>query len=87
MKNTFMYYTERNPHKMDWRNKVETVFEADDLDSVAEDCAEDYEYNCDGWESSWPIVFHIWDEKDNYLGCRKVEKEYSPSFSASEVAA
>lgn len=51
---------------------------------VAEDAAEYYHDNCDGWESSWPMEFTILDDKKKVLGTFIVERESVPQFSASK---
>lgn len=53
----------------------------DDLDFAAEEYAEYYHSNRDGWECSWPIVFYIADEDGKFLGRVSVERESRPHFS------
>lgn len=56
-----------------------------DLESsewLAEDCANDYHSNHDGWESQWPLTLRIWDEKGVVLGDWTVDRDYDPVFNA-----
>lgn len=66
----------------------------DDIDdweweSLAEECAEDYLHNHDGWEhTSWhmdPMEFWIYDENKKFIGKFDVQLEYNPSFYARRV--
>ena len=57
----------------------------DDLEYVAEDFADYYHDNCDGWECSWPITFHIADENGKLLGVVEVDRETRPSFVGKVV--
>jgi len=59
------------------------------LEDLAEEMAEDYYDNHDGWECThWPYDIHIWDENENYLGVSTVHLEYHPHFYgyAKEIA-
>lgn len=50
---------------------------------IADELAEDYNDNHDGWEASWPLELRIY--KDGVEVARfEVEKEMVPSFSAWE---
>jgi hypothetical protein len=57
----------------------------DDAEWLAEDAAEYEHTNCDGWEASWPLTFHLFTEGDVFLGAYSVEREYDPVFHASKV--
>lgn len=66
----------------------EQVFECSGL--TKEDVPEDFFYNHDGWEATWPILFEIWkvnslDQKE-YLGKFSVELETVPSFYFSHLS-
>lgn len=53
------------------------------LEDLAEEMAEDYYDNHDGWEwKEWPYDIYIWDESGNYLGASTVHLEYQPHFYA-----
>jgi hypothetical protein len=53
------------------------------LEDLAEEMAEDYYDNHDGWEyKDWPYDIYIWDEDGKYLGASTVHMEYSPNFYA-----
>jgi hypothetical protein len=54
---------------------------------VAQDCAEDYHSNHDGWECSWPITFTLYDSEDGpALACFEIERESEPVFYARPVS-
>lgn len=56
----------------------------DEGDYLAEEMAEDYQNNHDGWEVSFPIELSIF--LDGVLvGTYEVEREFSPTFCASKV--
>jgi len=52
-----------------------------------EEIAEYYHAECDGWENSdWPLTFVLYDTEDGpEIGRYKVELEYDPVFTATEV--
>lgn len=51
---------------------------------IADELAEDYNDNHDGWEAAWPLELRIYS--DNKEVARfSVEKEMVPSFSAWEI--
>lgn len=62
----------------------DSVWDTDDLEQLAEEAAEDYHSNHDGWEASWPVKFAIF-KGGNLLGKCEVELEFSPSFSAGVI--
>lgn len=53
---------------------------SDDLEWIAQECAEDFHNEHDGWESRWPRNFTLLDDSGNELGTFKVDREYEPSF-------
>ena len=57
--------------------------EGDEVEYVAQDAAEEYHNDHDGWESSWPCDFTIWNESGKNLGTFTVEREFDPTFSAN----
>src|SRR4051812_13285342 len=55
------------------------------LRDVAIAAAEDYHANHDGWESSWPIDFFIYESEEGpAVGRFEVERETVPEFYAWE---
>ncbi len=54
-----------------------------DAHGSAEECAEHYHDNHDGWESVWPLDVTLYDGDEN-LGTFVVEMEAEPIFTASE---
>ena len=54
-------------------------------DSLAEQCAEDWHRNKDGWEGEWPRVFSLYRDKTGpAFASFEVEREYEPHFSATK---
>jgi len=49
------------------------------VDFIAEEAAQDYWDNCDGWEASWPIKFYIFKERE-LIGSRIIGIEVEPKF-------
>lgn len=60
--------------------EIESAFDEGCLDWLAEECAEDYHSHHDGWESSWPLDFFIFDLEGKLLGTVEVERETVPNF-------
>ena len=55
-------------------------------DLAALDCAEHFHDFHVGFESGWPIVIVLFGKDDDKVAGRfRVEREYSPTFSATEV--
>ena len=61
---------------------LNTTWDTEDLAWIAEECADDYHTDHDGWESSWPITFVIWGEQGQELGSCEVERDTEPVFRA-----
>lgn len=61
----------------------------DDLEDLAERCAEDFHSEHDGWErSSWvndSIVIKVWKDENTSVSF-DVYLEYTPSFSATRTS-
>lgn len=55
-----------------------------DADMKAEEAAEDYHDNHDGWEANWPLTIKIADS-ESHLGTFEVDREARPYFSAREL--
>jgi hypothetical protein len=61
---------------------MEVNAEAEELDYIAEACADDF-YSChDGFDGSWPRDFFIFNEAGVLIGKQEVHLEYDPSFRA-----
>ncbi|HGJ5858500.1 MAG TPA: hypothetical protein ACHBX6_02050 [Arsenophonus nasoniae] len=54
------------------------------LDIAAQECAENFYDNHDGWESNWPLVIRIFVD-NKIIGDFKVEMEFWPSFSTQKI--
>ena len=51
-------------------------------EDVAEDAAEKYHSENDGWEDDWPVTFRIYPPDSETFIRIKVDREYDPVFSA-----
>lgn len=61
----------------------------DEIDRlVAQECADDYHHNHDGWEcQSWPYTFALRESEDGPIVARfTVDREAVPSFTATLIA-
>lgn len=78
---------------LDWGDKPEledcydlsSSWGDDDLKYVAEEAAEDYFHEHDGWECNWPLEFLILDITGKELGLFEVDMEAKPDFHAAKV--
>lgn len=86
--NTTLYYNaygDESGH----RHKVTLMGNYDPADSdwhayIAEQCAEDWHSNHDGFEARWPRVFVLYADKDGPHFARfEVDRETVPQFNAS----
>lgn len=64
--------------------EVPEHFTEEHAEWAAEDAAEDYHGNRDGWECEWPLTFKLRDENGRDLGAWEVAMEVVPSFSAAK---
>lgn len=56
--------------------------------SAAEDAADDYYANHDGWESPWPLIIALYETEDGPEIARYlVELEHEPAFYARQCEA
>lgn len=81
-KNVFRYFIEEYYGDPENSFTLKTAWTKETLNYVAEDAAEDFYHNHDGWESTWPLNFVILDEDFNELGKFVVNMEAVPSFLA-----
>jgi hypothetical protein len=63
---------------------LDSEWDEDCPDYVAEDAGQDNYDNHDGWEDSWPMKFEIFSEGKS-LGVYWVNMEAEPRFYANEV--
>ena len=53
---------------------------------VAEECADQYFAECDGWDDTWPLVFVLFETEEGPEVARfTVEREDVPTFNATEI--
>ena len=62
-----------------------SFFDPENGEFLAQDAAEDYHSNHDGWESSWPIELILLDSEGVLIGKYIVDRDVAPVFSAREV--
>ena len=78
------FKTEDRFHELElekeWVGSVDDL--KDDIEEIAQECAEQDWNDHDGWESSWPKTFSIFADGD-LLGFVNVDMEMEPVFSAS----
>ena len=53
---------------------------------LAEEAAEDYHDNHDGWEATWPLIINLHEtENGQIIKSFDVDRETVPQFSSSEI--
>lgn len=63
--------------------RPESYWKADDdywVAAAAEQAAEQYHSDHDGWESDWPVTFRIYPPDSNAFVLVEVEREAVPEF-------
>jgi hypothetical protein len=65
--------------------EVDQFSAEDDLCWAAEQYAEYYHDNRDGWESPWPITFSIASDEKVFLAKVSVDREARPHFHGTKV--
>lgn len=65
--------------------EIESTWTEENLEYLAEDCAEDYHSNHDGWESHWPLRITIARLDETILGKFEVELYHQPEFQATKL--
>lgn len=66
-------------------HSLESNFSDEDGEWLAEAAAEDYHRKHDGWEATWPLQLVIMRTDGSTIGKYIVEREYEPTFSATEA--
>jgi hypothetical protein len=75
------YYYNRNGGKSKY-GPIESVWDDESTEYIAEECAEDFYENQDGWEASWPINFYLFEDgKDDYFAVVEVHLDFTPTFT------
>ena len=57
----------------------------EDSEYLAQNAAEDYHSNHDGWEASWPLEITLFREDETTIGVFDVDRDVEPVFIAREV--
>ncbi len=71
-----------------WEDRFPFVAKTVSHGYVAEECAEDYFCQHDGWESRWPLTIALFRSEDGPEVARfMVEREDSPNFIARALPA
>lgn len=73
-----------------WRTANYDLTDESDLEQLAEDIADHWFHNHDGWEmrewsSGGDVLFHITDKDGEIIASYEVVCEYEPRFSARKV--
>lgn len=63
---------------------IECIWRPEDMDYIAQECAEKYFSEHDGWESSWPLTFTIFKD-GKQIGRARVEMESEPQFYSTII--
>lgn len=82
--NKFKYYVDGDDFENAYEISLAFQYDDDEADDVAEECAEDYHGNHDGWEHSWPADFYIYSMEGKLLGVFEVDRQSTPVFYATE---
>lgn len=78
-------YTYMRPSRSNHWHTIELDTNWDDDPAyVAEECAEDFHSNHDGWEASWPMEFLITLTDGRQVTCI-VYRDTRPEFAASVI--
>lgn len=64
--------------------QFDSNFEEDSANYIAEDYAEYFHGNRDGWDSSWPLRFDVYSQDGKLIGKFNVNREFRPEFYAEE---
>jgi hypothetical protein len=57
----------------------------EDIELYVAECAEDYYYDHDGTERSWPMTIWIWENESTLIGSFSVDMEPRAKFYASRI--
>lgn len=82
---TKMYYSRADYGDSACRYEFDAINDVDieNVRYLAQEAAQDYHNNRDGWESKWPLEFVLYKTKEGPEFARMfVELEYEPSFYA-----
>lgn len=79
----FAGYDIKHAHYLDPR-EFEKPYEIYELETLADDAAEDLFDNHDGWESHWPLKLELFIDGES-VGVFEVELEHVPHFSSTLV--
>ena len=64
--------------------EFETIWDKEKVEWIAQDAAKHFHEYHDGVESDWPLDFEIYID-DESCGTFKVEREWRPEFSATQL--
>ena len=63
----------------------EADVDGNNAEGFAAECAEDYYYDHDGNESSWPLTIWIWENESTLIGSFFVDMEPRPKFYVDRI--
>ncbi len=84
MKRTIYYCCESEDLNLSYWHELMIDGEIDEW--TVQECANDYYFNHDGWESTWPMTFALKGSKDGEIKRFEVDRDYDPVFIASEIS-
>lgn len=82
-KTTIKYFIDGTGTTVEDAYEIETYRHV--IGSIAEECAEDFHSNHDGWDNRWPVIFILANEEDNILGKFEIERRSEPVFIAQQI--
>lgn len=82
MAKKYYYYTPEYGYKKEDSFSVETSMGV--IECIVEAIAWDFHNNHDGWECTWPVIFHVWRNSGD-LGVFEVERATVPEFTVRKV--
>ncbi len=74
------YFVKSDGETVEDAKELRSSSASSDVVSFAEEVAEFYHDNCDGWESSWPIMLTIIDDRGEEHDV-SVDRDFDPTFS------
>lgn len=87
---TRVWYSRDNGYRHDFEIQANVdMARAEDtlLADVAEECAEDFHSNHDGWEATWPLTLRLYASEDGReVGRFEIDREAQPVFFVRAVS-
>ena len=81
---TYRYFRPEHGGSIEHSYEFQSNWKRDNADWIAEDAADNFHSEHDGWEASWPMKLSIVFD-DGTIETFEVERETVPTFSAARV--